>query len=59
MKRRILALLLIFLAAGTPAMATEEPAFTLVLKDEAFEVRDYVATIVAEVTTPLSLVFEP
>lgn len=50
MKRRILALLLIFLAAGTPAMATEEPAFTLVLKDEAFEVRDYVATIVAEVT---------
>lgn len=31
-------------------MATEEPVFTLVLKDEAFEVRDYVPTIVAEVT---------
>ncbi|MFN4091754.1 MAG: SOUL family heme-binding protein [Brevundimonas sp.] len=50
MKRRILALLLILLAAGTPAMATEEPAFTLVLKDESFEVRDYGATVVAEVT---------
>ncbi|NBB52047.1 heme-binding protein [Rhizobium sp. CRIBSB] len=31
-------------------MATEEPAFTLVLKDEAFEVRDYGTTVVAEVT---------
>lgn len=50
MKRRILALLLILLAAGTPAMATEEPAFTLVLKDGSFEVRDYGATVVAEVT---------
>jgi len=50
MTRRILALLLLFMAAGTPAMATEEPAFTLVLKDEAFEVRDYGTTVVAEVT---------
>ncbi len=31
-------------------MATEEPVFTRVLKDGAFEVRDYVPTIVAEVT---------
>ena len=50
MKRLILALLLIIMAAGTPAMATEEPVFTQVLKDGAFEVRDYVPTIVAEVT---------
>lgn len=31
-------------------MATEEPVFTQVLKDGAFEVRDYAPTIVAEVT---------
>ncbi|WP_426028170.1 SOUL family heme-binding protein [Brevundimonas sp. TWP2-3-4b2] len=50
MKRLILALLIILMAAGTPAMATEEPVFTLVLKDGAFEIRDYVPTVVAEVT---------
>ena len=50
MKRLILALLMILMAAGTPAMATEEPVFTQVLKDGAFEIRDYVPTIVAEVT---------
>lgn len=33
-------------------MATEEPVFTLVLKDGSFEVRDYVQTVVAEVTVP-------
>jgi len=31
-------------------MATEEPKFTLALKDGAFELRDYPALIVAEVT---------
>lgn len=31
-------------------MATEEPKFSLVLKDGAFELRDYAATVVAEVT---------
>ena len=35
---------------GTPAMAVEEPAFTRVLKDGAFEVRDYPGLVVAEVT---------
>jgi hypothetical protein len=31
-------------------MAIEEPKFALALKDGAFELRDYVATVVAEVT---------
>ncbi|ALL15336.1 heme-binding protein [Caulobacter henricii] len=35
---------------GTVAMAVEEPAFKPVLKDGAFEVRDYPALVVAEVT---------
>lgn len=50
MSRLILCLVLILGTLGTPAMATEEPAFTLVLRDGAFEVRDYVPTVVAEVT---------
>lgn len=50
MIRRLLALLLILIAVGSPAMATEEPAFVLVLKDGDFEVRDYAPTVVAEVT---------
>lgn len=33
-----------------PAMATEEPAFTLVQKQGNFEIRDYAPVIVAEVT---------
>ncbi len=37
------------LAVG-PARAVEEPAFKKVLSDGAFEVRDYPALIVAEVT---------
>ncbi len=43
----------VFLATalfGGPAMAVEEPKFTSVLKDGAFEVRDYPQLIVAEVT---------
>ena len=55
MKRLILALLIILMAAGTPAMATEEPVFAQVLKDGSFEVRDYVPTVVAEVTVPKAL----
>ncbi len=35
---------------GTHAMAVEEPPFTLVLQDGAFEVREYPALTVAEVT---------
>jgi len=35
---------------GTDAMAVEEPAFKAVLHDGAFEVRDYPALVVAEVT---------
>lgn len=31
-------------------MSIEEPKFTLALKDGAFEIRDYAASIVAEVT---------
>lgn len=50
MMQRFLALLLILLAIGSPAMATEEPKFVLVLKDGDFEVRDYAPTVVAEVT---------
>ncbi len=36
--------------AGSPAMAVEEPPFTTVLRDGAFEIRDYPAQVVAEVT---------
>eukprot|EP01037_Dinobryon_pediforme_P010135 gene10135-10203_t len=35
---------------GTWAMAVEEPKFTVSLRDGAFEVRDYPAVVVAEVT---------
>jgi hypothetical protein len=35
---------------GAPAMAVEEPAFQTVLKDGAFEIRDYPALAIAEVT---------
>jgi len=31
-------------------MATEEPAFTLIMKDGPFEIRDYAPTVVADVT---------
>jgi hypothetical protein len=45
-----LGVLLAILLFGSPAMAVEEPAFTTVLSDGAFEVRDYPSLIVAEVT---------
>ena len=35
---------------GGPAMATEEPAFTVSLKEGAFEVRSYPALVAAQVT---------
>ena len=38
------------LLAGGTARAVEEPAFKKVVSDGAFEVRDYPALIVAEVT---------
>ena len=51
MTRLLLALSLIFtLSAGAPAMATEEPPFTVSLKAGDLEVRDYPALIAAEVT---------
>ena len=49
MQRWLLALLLLMAAIGTPAMATEEPKFTLILKEGPFEIRDYEPTVVAEV----------
>ncbi len=44
------ALLLGVSLKGSPALAIEEPKFTVALQQGAFEVRDYAGTIVAEVT---------
>ena len=41
---------LVAFSLGTTAMAVEEPAFTRVIKNGAFEVRDYPGLVVAEVT---------
>lgn len=49
-KHVVLIAILMFSLLGSSAMATEEPAFTSVLKDGTFEVRDYPALVVAEVT---------
>lgn len=49
MRREILGALLAAALIGTPAMAVEEPKFTSVVQDGAFEVRDYPALTVAEV----------
>ena len=49
-KRAVLTLIFMLALSGGPAMATEEPAFELGLKQGAFEVRDYPALVVAEVT---------
>jgi hypothetical protein len=38
--------------SGVFGVAVEEPAFKSVLKDGAFEIRDYPALVVAEVTVP-------
>lgn len=39
---------ILLLFTGKSAMATEEPAFTLVIDDDAFQVRQYPAMLVAE-----------
>jgi len=50
MKHFCLGLLFALFTLGGPALATEEPAFRVVLGDGAFEVRDYPALLAAEVT---------
>jgi hypothetical protein len=50
MKRWMLAGLLIVATLGSSAMAVETPAYKEVLHDGDFEVRDYPALVVAEVT---------
>jgi hypothetical protein len=52
MKRVLITLLFGLTLIGAPAMATEEPPFRSVLRDGAFEVRDYPALTVADVTVP-------
>lgn len=50
-KLRSILIALAVSASGTlPAMATEEPVFTLVMKEGGFEIRDYAPMIVAETT---------
>lgn len=46
----LLAIVLALSAIGGPAMATEEPKYTVSLKEGDFEVRDYPAMVAAEVT---------
>ena len=48
--RIFLVLLLGFTVIGTPAMATEEPKFSVFFQEGAFEIRDYQAAVAAEVT---------
>ncbi len=48
--RLLLALLLGLTLAGTPAMATPEPNFSIRLAEGDFSVRDYPALVVAEVS---------
>ena len=50
MKRILLGVLLGLTLFGSRAMAVEEPAFKSVLQEGAFEIRDYPALVVAEVT---------
>ena len=50
LRRRLLGAVLGVTLIGTDAMAVEEPAFKTVFRDGAFEVRDYPALVVAEVT---------
>lgn len=48
--RSIILALAVTMLGVSPAMAAEEPAFTLVKKQGNFEIRDYAPVIVAEVT---------
>ena len=50
LRRMVLGAILGATLFGTEAMAVEEPAFKAVLHEGAFEVRDYPALVVAEVT---------
>lgn len=50
MNRAVFAGLLVVATLGTAAMAVETPAYHAVLHDGDFEVRDYPALVVAEVT---------
>jgi hypothetical protein len=42
--------LLLLILSGAPAMATEEPSFTVSMKEGAFEIRNYPALVAAQVT---------
>jgi hypothetical protein len=50
MRRLLMGLLLCFTVTGTPAMAIEEPKYTVSLQEGAFEIRDYQGAVAAEVT---------
>jgi hypothetical protein len=50
MRGLFLGLLLCLTFAGTPAMAIEEPKYTVSLQEGAFEIRDYQGAVAAEVT---------
>jgi hypothetical protein len=47
-KTSLFAVLLLLLSTGNVAMATEEPAFTAIVDDGVFQVREYPALAVAE-----------
>ena len=48
--RTMIVALAVAASGALPAMATEEPVFTLVRKEGSFEIRDYAPVIVAETT---------
>ena len=48
MKISVCAVSILLLFTGNTAMATEEPAFTVIIDDDAFQVRQYPALAVAE-----------
>ena len=48
-RRTLLGAFLIFILSGSPAMAVEEPAFTIIQTEGSFEIRDYPPLVVAEV----------
>jgi hypothetical protein len=50
MKLILFGLLASFALIGSPALAIEEPKFTLALREGPFEIRDYQAAVVAEVS---------
>ncbi|MBN9020799.1 MAG: heme-binding protein [Rhizobiales bacterium] len=52
LNRVLVALVLGLSLLGAPAMAVEEPSFKTVASDGDFEIRDYPALVVAEVTVP-------